>query len=425
MILRASLLFVIFTSSIFAQEDGLEVLREKLEKNAKENIEKAQLVWEQNKKTFFEEGDRRLLKTFQEHAPYIQDPLFKELESLLLNKETNNEKISRVLQALTISLEESGAMRLLNYFDDIPKNEKAYTLWSIIQRGDKQIHTKCLPYTTSANTPLRQAAIEGLLVYGNKDHISVASQHIDYEKFNLDQLGAALAEMGSRIEASHFNFNPIALDIKHDSFIEGLLIFLTKNPVKESGNYLITIALNLDNSNVNLESQEQALKAFEAGSIQFKWSKEQNKLQRFLKSNPKSSIAKEIAWTLHRLGDSKGTQFLLETPQKSYKDSKGEWKYAVSLAKLQVELNLHKEAYSVFTRSYKAIRNPQNRNRIRGEDCIWAARAAAGARRPTEALEWLDRSGYSTKELRQYKSMPEFKSYLDRIGFEALFGTEN
>ena len=94
-------------------------------------------------------------------------------------------------------------------------------------------------------------------------------------------------------------------------------------------------------------------------------------------------------------------------------------------AKLQVELNLHKEAYSVFTRSYKAIRNPQNRNRIRGEDCIWAARAAAGARRPTEALEWLDRSGYSTKELRQYKSMPEFKSYLDRIGFEALFGTEN
>jgi len=114
MILRASLLFVIFTSSIFAQEDGLEVLREKLEKNAKENIEKAQLVWEQNKKTFFEEGDRRLLKTFQEHAPYIQDPLFKELESLLLNKETNNEKISRVLQALTISLEESGAMRLLN-----------------------------------------------------------------------------------------------------------------------------------------------------------------------------------------------------------------------------------------------------------------------------------------------------------------------
>ena len=146
MILRASLLFVIFTSSIFAQEDGLEVLREKLEKNAKENIEKAQLVWEQNKKTFFEEGDRRLLKTFQEHAPYIQDPLFKELESLLLNKETNNEKISRVLQALTISLEESGAMRLLNYFDDIPKNEKAYTLWSIIQRGDKQIHTKCLQF---------------------------------------------------------------------------------------------------------------------------------------------------------------------------------------------------------------------------------------------------------------------------------------
>mgnify|MGYP001367148020 CR=1 FL=1 len=172
-------------------------------------------------------------------------------------------------------------------------------------------------------------------------------------------------------------------------------------------------------------TQAQALQAFEAGSSQFKWSKEQNKLQRFLKSNPKDGVAKEVAWTLHRLGDSKGAQFLLEGPQKSYKDSKGEWRYAVSLAKLQTELGLHKEAYSVFSRSYKAIRNPQSRNRIRGEDCIWAARAAAGAKRPTEALEWLDRSGYSTKELKQYKSMPEFEPYLDRIGFEALFGSQS
>ena len=75
MILRASLLLAvsIYTSPVFAQESGLELerLREKLEERAKENIEKAQLVWEQNKKIFFEEGDRRLLKIFQEHAPYL------------------------------------------------------------------------------------------------------------------------------------------------------------------------------------------------------------------------------------------------------------------------------------------------------------------------------------------------------------------
>ena len=51
MILRASLLLAafIYTSSVSAQESGLERLREKMEENAKENIEKAQLVWEQNK----------------------------------------------------------------------------------------------------------------------------------------------------------------------------------------------------------------------------------------------------------------------------------------------------------------------------------------------------------------------------------------
>jgi hypothetical protein len=126
------------------------------------------------------------------------------------------------------------------------------------------------------------------------------------------------------------------------------------------------------------------------------------------------------------LGDRKGTKHLLDKPEQEYRDNNGEWPYAVNLGSMQVRLGLHSEAYRVFHSAYtQGVKNEQVRRRMKSDDFVWAARAAAGAKRPSVAFDWLNSSGLSIAELKDVGKYSEFEPYLDRDSFIALFSLDN
>jgi hypothetical protein len=62
---------------------------------------------------------------------------------------------------------------------------------------------------------------------------------------------------------------------------------------------------------------------------------------------------------------------------------------------------------------------------MKRDDFVWAARAAAGAKRPSAAFDWLNASGLSITELKEIGKYSEFVPYLDRDRFIALFSLDN
>ena len=64
-----------------------------------------------------------------------------------------------------------------------------------------------------------------------------------------------------------------------------------------------------------------------------------------------------------------------------------------------------------------------SRGRLSSEDWLYAARAAAGARKEREAGEWLARTRMSPSELAPYRNLPEFSDLLDQEPFNRLFGS--
>ena len=62
---------------------------------------------------------------------------------------------------------------------------------------------------------------------------------------------------------------------------------------------------------------------------------------------------------------------------------------------------------------------------MKRDDFVWAARAAAGAKRPAVAFDWLNASGLSIIELKEVGKYSEFAPYLDRDNFIALFSLDS
>ncbi|MDP6963856.1 MAG: hypothetical protein QGF46_06800 [Planctomycetota bacterium] len=422
--------FVLFLTlclspSVFAQQQDLEHLKSVLEQRSAARIAAAENAWQLQGEKFLASGDRNLLEQLASYKPEIQGPVFAAIERCLASKELASQ-LPRLLQLLATVLDQSSAAKLLFLFDKLPANERPSVAYSIIKHGSSVTQASTLLYLPSANPRLAQSIVESSLLYGTQSQIPELSEKIDYQGFEPVELGAILGLLAEREFDSEFSYQSSSLQINNIDFRIGLLELMIAKPWSDSASYLIKESIEDGLQPSSQEIKKLALLAFESGASEFKWSRHQNKLQRFLKAEPKHPLATDVAYTLHRLGDRKGTSYLLDGPEQEYIDNDGVWPYAVALGKLQVELGLHSDAYKVFHRSYtKGVKNEQVRRRMKRQDFVWAARAAAGAKRPSEAFDWLGNSGLSMDELRQVGKFPEFEPYLDRDQFKALFSIEN
>jgi hypothetical protein len=420
----ATLLFTPLCSTLFAQND-LEGLRAILVEKSAARIEAANTAWAKDGAQFLESGDRNLIAMFELLRPEIQTPLFTSLDAMLADSASMSQ-VPRVLQLLNGVLDHSSSARLLSLLDKLPASERAKTIYMIIKYGASATQLEAERYLSTADTRLQQSIVESSLLYADRSNVFSMSENIDYEKFDVNELGAIFGILAEREFNGKLFIAPEAFDVSSKEFRVGLLTLLAAHPQPGTAAYLISESIEDGLAPKSIEVNQLAILAFEAGAKVFKWSRHQNKYQRFLKANPSHRLASNVAYSLHRLGDRKGTKHLLDKPEQEYRDNNGEWSYAVNLGRMQVTLGLHSEAYRVFHSAYtQGIKNEQVRRRMMRQDFVWAARAAAGAKRPTVAFDWLNSSGLSINELKDVGKYSEFKPYLDRDNFIALFSLDS
>ena len=420
----ATLLLMPLCSTMFAQ-NNLEGLREILVAKSAARIEAANTAWAKDGAQFLESGDRNLMTLFESLQPEIQTPLFASLDTML-GDPAKSGQVSRALQLLGNVLDHSSAARLLSLLDRLPAGERPKAIYTIIKHGSSATQLETERYIDTTNARLLQSIVEASLLYADVSNILAMSKKIDYERFQADELGAIFGILAEREFNGELFIAPAAFEITSKEFRVGLLTLLAAYPQPDTAAYFITESIEDGLEPKSLEVNRLAVLAFEAGAKVFKWSRHQNKYQRFLKAEPTHRLAEDIAYSLHRMGDRKGTKHLLDKPEQEYRDNNGGWPYAVNLGSMQVKLGLHSEAYHVFDKAYKkGVKNEQVRRRMKRDDFVWAARAAAGAKRPSVAFDWLNASGLSIIELKEVGKYSEFAPYLDRDNFIALFSLDS
>jgi|GEM_PF-5674410 hypothetical protein len=420
----AALLVLSLCSTMSAQND-LENLRKVLVQKSAARIDAANAAWAIHGANFIETGDRNVMTQLESYKPEIQTALFVTLESMLSIPE-NAGKTSRVLQLLHSVLDHSSAAKLLMLLDKLPPSERHQSIYSIIKYGAPATQLDAKRFLNTDSPRLLQSIIEAFLLYGDERHIFDMSKLIDYQTFDVNELGAIFGILAERNFNSQLFIAAEAFTVTSKEFRIGLLTLLAKYPQPEAAPYFISESIGDGLEPKAIEINRLAILAFEAGAKIYKWSRYQNKYQRFLKSDPLHRLAIDVGYSLHRLDDDKGTKFLLDKPEQEYRDNDGQWPYAVKLGTMQVELGLHSDAYHVFHRAYtKGVKNEQVRRRMKRDDFVWAARAAAGAKRPSVAFDWLNASGLSITELKEVGKYSEFAPYLERDRFIALFSLDN
>jgi hypothetical protein len=420
----ATLLLLPMCSTLCAQ-NGLEDLRKILVNKSASRIEAADTAWAKDGAKFIERGDRNLLAMFESLQPEIQTPLFASLDTML-GDPAKLGQTSRVLQLLKNVLDHSSSARLLLLLDKLPESEKSKTIYTIIKHGSSATQLEAERYINTTDTRLLQSIVESSLLYADSSNIFAMSKNIDYTKFDVNELGAIFGILAEREFNGQLFIAPEAFEVSSKEFRFGLLTLLIAYPQPDTADYFISESIGNGLEPESVELSKLAILSFEAGAKVFKWSRHQQKYQRFLKSDPGHRLAEDIAYSLHRLGDRKGTKHLLDKPEQEYRENNGEWSYAVKLGAMQVKLGLHSEAYRIFNSAYtQGVKNEQVRRRMKREDFVWAARAAAGAKRPSVAFDWLNSSGLSIAELKDVGMYSEFRPYLDRDNFIALFSLDN
>ncbi|MDE0586163.1 MAG: hypothetical protein OSB63_06040 [Planctomycetota bacterium] len=420
----ATLLLLPLCSTLFAQND-LEGLRKFLVDKSASRIEAAKTAWDKNGAQFIESGDRNLMAMFESLQPEIQTPLFDSLDTML-GDPTKVGQVSRVLQLLNNVLDHSSSARLLLLLDKLPTGERSKSIYTIVKYGSSATQLEAERYLDTEDARLLQSVVEASLLYADGSNVLAMSKRIDYKRFDVDELGAIFGILAEREFNGQFFIAPEAFEVSSKEFRVGLLTLLEAYPQQGTAAYFVSESIEDGLEPKSTAVSQLAILAFESGAKVFKWSRHQNKYQRFLKAEPTHRLASSVAYSLHRLGDRKGTKHLLDKPEQEYRDNNGEWPYAVNLGSMQVRLGLHSEAYRVFHSAYtQGVKNEQVRRRMKRDDFVWAARAAAGAKRPSVAFDWLNSSGLSIAELKDVGKYSEFEPYLDRDSFIALFSLDN
>ncbi|MBC8371287.1 MAG: hypothetical protein H8E25_14900, partial [Planctomycetes bacterium] len=373
------LAFMLSLLSTTPAQSGLEGLREVIVARNADKIATAHAAWAKHGPEFIKTGDRVLMTELKGLAPEIQEPLFEAL-AVRANDPAMSNETSRILQLLTDVLDQGSAARLLLILDTLPLGLRPEAAYSIIKCGAAPTQAQAKKLISQKNTRLSQSIVGALLLHGDPKFIPELSQIIDYENYDFDELGAILWSLAEIDFDTPFIVPEEAFLISSKEFRIGLITLLEKHPNVNAGDYLIRESIGESLKPKSPETAKLAVLAFEAGAREFNWSVLLNQYQRLLKSTPKHFLAKDIAYSLHRLGDKKGTKFLLSAPEKSYRDNNRNWWHATVLGSMQVELGLHADAYKVFKYSYdRAVKDESDYRKIKAQDLIWAARAPAGS----------------------------------------------
>jgi hypothetical protein len=408
--------------SAFAAAQGagtsLEALLRDLENRTLARRTAAAVAWSEHAAAYLA-GDAERLTALLAAAPEVQEPAL-----LFLRRNLTKESLPQIAPAVLLflgrAMNSAGAEELMELLPLLPASSQPLAVRAVFARGGEPLWPAGLALADGPPGPLRQAAVQTLLLHGPREEGVRLATLLSASESDLGSLSETLRALTAMPLAEAFRLPPAVLNVREPGFQREIATFLTVHPQDDAQDFL-TLA-SLDPARTR-EERVVYLAAFEAGALAFRWKDGERAFEDYLEEVPRTESSEEVAWTLHRLSSRNGKRYLLEELEREARDNPDSWRDQRALARRQVDVGDHSDAFRGYRSIFEMLTGTNYERALSGEDYVWAARAAAGARHPKEAGQWLEASGLNAVELMQYKDLPEFAPLLDKQPFKRLFGT--
>lgn len=374
-------------------------------------------AWTENAIPFLS-GDANRLPALLAAAPEIQGPIL-----ISLRKSLTRDDIASIapaiIQLLGRVMNSAGAEELFGMLDELPPNAQPLAVSAALSCGAATLGEHGLALTNGPAGALRQAAVQSLLLHGPEaDWVRLGSL-LSADEGSRDSLVETLRILAGRSLPDNFRVPFSLFSVTDLGFQRELATFLAAHPQDDAESFLIAGALDPARPR---QERVVYLEAFESGAKRFRWKNGEKACEEYIKDAPRTEATEEVAWTLFRLGSKSGKRYLLQELETEARDNPDSWRDQLALARRQVEVAEHNEAFKGFKSVFEALSGTAFERALTATDFVWAARAAAGSRHQKEAGQWLESSGLNSVELGAFKAMPEFVPYLDKQPFKRLFG---
>jgi tetratricopeptide (TPR) repeat protein len=400
-----------------SESGGLDAVAAALRERTAERRTAAAKTWETQGEAFLKEPEGSLKSILLNNAPEIQDPILQSLKAGLGAKTPDISNIDAHLKLLRQVVNASGADRLARLLDDLPGNLEIGLFETLALQGGAT-SLKTLESRIRGNDDgQRIAALLVLLKHGPMELCQSWMGLAPPDKLGTSARISALLVLADRELPADFALLPIWLTLQDSREHDALFRLFLAHPQKDAEKLVLDLVLD---SNRLPELRENGLEILENGVQLFNWRNSKRKLGAILRDKEGDPLAVETAWVLHRMGEKMGKKFLLAGPEAEVRRNRANWRSHLTLGELQVKLGEFRDAYKSFHDAIEIA--AARRGRLRAMDYLYAARAAAGARKPKEAGDWLARTRMSASELAPYRNLPEFQPLLDKQPFIRLFG---
>jgi len=405
------------TPFAWAQQGKLDELEQTLKKRTEAERAAAKAGWEKLGAAFLADGDDAVAAELRAFGPAIQIPLIQELDRQLSADPISDVAVERLLSVLREVTNKNGADRIAARLGKLPETARISALRTIAERGSRRSHIALETRLSSENKLERNAAQLALLEFGDTKRCIEWLSAVPLEQMTTQQRVRALEVLGRR-ELPAESSLPVAWhSMDQGKEAEALFAYWIAHPDPQIEEAVLETVLN---PNRLLGLREAGLQILEHGVNELKWRDSKRKLGAILRNKDGDALAAKTAWALHRMGEKSGARYLLDGPEEAVKRDKNSWRAHLALGELEVRLGDFRSAYKSYSNSLRLAEI--SRSTWNSRDYLYAARAAAGAKKEREAGEWLARSRMSPRELAPYRDLPEFEPYRDKQPFARLFG---
>lgn len=401
-----------------AEASGLESLLDRLAARTAERRQKAEAHWLEQKELYLKAPDQYDLEGFGALAPEIQGPVLEDLVAQLDSQPGS--ALLPYVGLLSEIMNPTGAEHLALHLPALPLSVRLPALTAVASRGGPKAWRLVEPFFHQGPMQQRLHSMEVLAIYGPVKRCQSWLQALPADQWDERSLSRVLQRLGQRSLPEDFRLPESVRQNPSPTVLTGLLSVWQQIPDPESEAFLSGAVTTL---HLQTKTRQQALSVLEKSALSFRWRNAERQLADHLRNHASDPMAETIAWTLHRLDHKDGAKFLLRIPEAEVKARPRDYRARMKLGRLLVDLDRHHDAYKEYQVAIKQVEvNEYARRRVGSDDWLYAARAAAGARRLKDAAEWLESSHLSTAELRQYINLPEFQALLNKQPFKRMFG---
>ena len=408
---------MLLPATLQAQSGKLDQLTETLRQRTEARRAAAALAWKEKGEAYLAGPNEQRRDELAALAPEIQEPVLQALRKQLAAESVDAARVDALVSLLAATANSAGADRLAAQLDRLPPAARLRAIDLLGAQGGLRSVRALESSLGSRDEELRNASLLALLRIGGGEQCKAWLQRVPPKQLESDARIEVLDLLTARALPDGFGLPASWYELREPQEYEALFAYLSAHPDEEVEDFVTEFVFD---RNRPMKLRLAGLAVAEHGARELRWRDAKRKMGVLLRAKDGDPMAEETAWALHRLDDKAGARFLLDAPEEAVKRNKNDWRAHLDLGEMQVRLSEFRDAY----RSYEdAIQLADiSRGRLQPSDWLWAARAAAGARKEKEAGEWLARTRMSPRELAPYRDPPEFAELLDKEPFDRLFG---